>query len=89
MRAERLAAHADDVLEVLEAIAKLLGDKGRPADVVIAMVRAALATLIAEDAPHDPAAIRQLAADLRDELAANDDKADADLAARFDTGGEA
>ncbi|MDQ3153613.1 MAG: hypothetical protein M3R63_18505 [Actinomycetota bacterium] len=88
MTAERIANHADDVLAVLQVLAELLGDKGRPADKVIALVRAALAAIIGEDSPHDPAAIRELAASLRDQLAANDAKADGKLAAKFDTGGE-
>ncbi len=89
MTAERIAAHADDVLEVLQGLSKLLGDKGRPADLAIEMVRAALAALIGENTPHDPEVIRQLAADLRDQLAATDARVDADLDRKFDTGGDA
>lgn len=95
MTAARIANHADDVLAVLEAVAELLGEKGRPADKVIEVVRAAIAALIAEDAPGDPAAIRKLAADLRaepavlrGELAAKDNDADGDLDKKWDTGGE-
>lgn len=82
--AYHIAKHAETVLEVLQALTKLLGTAGKPADTAIAMARAVLAVLTEPGKPSDPADISRMVVELRAELAKHDAKADDDLAKKFD-----
>lgn len=76
--------HLDKLLEILSAIAGVVGDRLLPADIVITALRAALASLEDDKIEHvNPDEIRAMIKTLRDQVALNDANADARLRDKF------
>ncbi|HEX7095156.1 MAG TPA: hypothetical protein VF183_04700 [Acidimicrobiales bacterium] len=82
---DKAAKYIDVVLRVLEVVDELAGDKLFPAEVALAGIKAALASIEDDKIEHlDPDDIRGIATRLRKDLAARDAAKDQALKDRFD-----
>lgn len=82
----KAVTYIDVVLEVLQVISKLAGDRAFPAEVALGGIKAALASIEDDKIEHlDPDEIRGIAVRLAKDLATKDAEVDAKLAEKFDT----